>query len=400
MNQLRVLHVIPSVSLKQGGPSFALPLFTGSVAGQGATVTVATSDDDGPNVRLDVPLNQIIPGPGAASYIYFQRDIGFYKVSWGLARWLRSHVADYDAVHIHALFSFSSFAAARAARRAGVPYVVRPLGVLNQWGLENRRRVVKHWSLKAVELPILRGAAAIHYTAEAERREAAAAHPDIAALPSIIIPIPVETPPVADPGELAARFSITAGRRVILFLSRLDRKKGIELLLSAFQKIRADFPDALLVLAGSGEQAYVENLREKARSLGCERDIFWPGFVAGHDKAVLLAGATMFVLPSFSENFGIAAAEALAAGIPSIISKEVAIAADAIAANAAIAVDCNAKEIASAIRQLFQDETLRQTLRERGRAFVAQHLSPEAVGLELIQLYRSISKKSEYECAS
>src|SRR5256714_2353929 len=247
---LRVLHVIPSVSPTQGGPSFALPLFTSAIAQQGATVTVATTDDDRPGSRLDVPLNEFVPGKGGATYIYFRKNTEFYKISRGLGRWLRRHVGEYDVVHIHALFSFASFAAARAARRAGVPYIVRPLGVLNRWGLENRRRFVKRWSLKTIELPILRGAAAIHYTAEAERTEAAAAHPDIASLRSAVIPIPVEPTPSTRAMDIQTRFPITAGRRVILFLSRLDRKKGIELLLSAFQELRQEFPDALLVIAG------------------------------------------------------------------------------------------------------------------------------------------------------
>jgi hypothetical protein len=132
-------------------------------------ITVATTDDDELATRLNVPLQQLVGEPDGTMRIYFRRNADFYKSSWTLARWLRLNVADYDAVHTHALCSFSSFAVARAARRAGVPYVVRPLGALNRWGLKNRRRILKQWSLRWVELSILRGAAAIHYTAEALR---------------------------------------------------------------------------------------------------------------------------------------------------------------------------------------------------------------------------------------
>ena len=262
---LRVLHVIPSVSPKHGGPSVALPLFARALARQNVKVTIATTDDDGPGARLDVPLDEVISRPGEPDYIYFRKNTEFYKISRTMARWLRHHVADYDIVHIHALFSFSSFAAARAARRARVPYIVRPLGVLNEWGMENRRRFLKQWSLKIVELPILRGAAAIHYTAGAERREAAAAHPEIVSLRSVVIPIPIAVVPGGEAAQVHKRFSVTASRRIILFLSRLHPKKGIELLLSAFQEIRGEFPDALLVVAGSGEENYVHSLRQKAR---------------------------------------------------------------------------------------------------------------------------------------
>jgi len=392
---LRVLHVIPSVSPKHGGPSVALPLFARAVAGQGATVTIATTDDDGPARRLDVPLAELVPGPGEANYIYFRKATESYKVSLGLGRWLRGHIRDYDVVHIHALFSYSSYAAARAARRAGVPYIVRPLGVLNRWGLENRRRLLKRWSLRLVELPILRGAAAIHYTAEAEREEAAEAHPDIGTVRSAVIPIPVGLAPLFDATEAAKRFPITADRRIILFLSRLHPKKGIELLLQAFAQLRAEFPRILLVVAGSGEPGYVQALREKGRALGCERDIFWPGFVAGDDKAALLAAATLFILPSFSENFGIAAAEALAAGVPSILSDQIAIAREAERENAAMIVSCDENALVQAMRQLLSGDALCQQLGENARRFVERNFSMEAVGAALIQLYESVSQKKD-----
>ena len=391
MTTVRVLHVIPSVSPKHGGPSVALPLFARALARHNVGVTIATTDDDGPGARLVVPLNEIVSAPGEPDCIYFRRNTEFYKTSWTMARWLRRHVADYDVVHIHALFSFSSFAAARAARQARLPYIVRPLGVLNEWGMENRRRFLKQWSLKIVELPILRGAAAIHYTAEAERREAAAAHPEIASLRSVIIPIPIEVGQRGDAAHFHARFAVAANRRIILFLSRLHPKKGIELLLSAFREIRGEFPDALLVMAGSGEESYVETLRQKARELGGDGHVLWPGFVAGEDKAALLAAATLFVLPSFSENFGIAAAEALAAGVPSILSEHVAIAQDTASADAALVVPCGIAAIAEAMRQLLRDKALRDRLGVQGRALIEKRFSPDAIGKQLDELYGSVT---------
>ena len=389
MSTLRVLHVIPSVSPKQGGPSIAIPLFARALAPYDLEITIATTDDDGPGGRLDIPLERVVPGPGKANYIYFRKSTEFYKVSRTLVKWLNRSVADYDVVHIHALFSFSSFAAARAARRARVPYVVRPLGVLNEWGMQNRRRLVKRWSLKMIELPILRGASAIHYTAEAERREAATAHPEIASFRSVVIPIPIEPGQPSDPSRFYDRFPVAAQRRVILFLSRLDPKKGVELLLAAFREIRDEFPDALLVVAGSGEKTYGESLRQKANDLGCDRDVLWTGFIAGEEKAALLAAASLFVLPSYSENFGIAAAEALAVGIPSILSEHVAIAHDAAAAGAALIVPCQAGDIAKGMRELLSDGAWRERLGVQSRALIRERFSLEAVGAQLMELYQS-----------
>lgn len=390
---MRVLHVIPSVSSKHGGPSVALPLFARALARYDIPVTVATTDDDGRGMRLEVPLGRVVPGLGETESIYFRKNTEFYKTSWPLARWLNRHVADFDLVHIHALFSFSSWAAARAARRAKVPYIVRPLGVLNEWGMANRRRFVKRWSLRIVELPILRHAAAIHYTAEAEAREAALAHPEIASLRSVIIPIPMESACTGDASGFYERFPKATGRRIVLFLSRLDRKKGVELLLTAFQEVRKKFPDALLVIAGAGEEGYAEHLEQRARELGCESDLIWTGYVEGDAKAAVLAAATVFALPSYSENFGVAAAEALAAGIPVLLSDRVALAEDVRAADAGVVVECTAKAIAEGLELLLPEAELRARLGERGREFARERYSPDTVGRKLKSLYESVVKE-------
>src|SRR5207247_2285355 len=144
---MKVLHVIPSLSLKHGGPSVALPLIARSLVNQTIQVDVATTDDDGPGCRMNVPLGQRIERDGYGLF-HFRKQTEFYKCSWPFARWIRRHATDYDLLHIHALFSFTSVVAARAALRCGLPYLIRPLGVLNRWGMENRRRVLKSLSMR------------------------------------------------------------------------------------------------------------------------------------------------------------------------------------------------------------------------------------------------------------
>ena len=169
--RIRALHVIPSLSLKHGGPSYAVRAMARALATVDVDVTIATTDDDGSDARLKVKIGEPMKEEAATIY-YFRRNILPYKVSFGLARWLKSNVAEFDVVHVHALFSYSSTAAALGARRQRVPYIVRPLGVLNRWGLENRRAFLKQISLRLVELPMLTHAAAIHYTSEIEKLEA------------------------------------------------------------------------------------------------------------------------------------------------------------------------------------------------------------------------------------
>jgi glycosyltransferase involved in cell wall biosynthesis len=388
--KIRVLHVIPSVSKKHGGPSYAIVLLAKASQQLPIEITVATSDDDGGRARLKVPLGRPIERDGIIHF-FFRRDLVPYKISFSLTRWLNHHVGDFDVVHIHALFSFSSLVAARAARKRGVPYVVRPLGVLNRWGLENRRPLLKRLSLRLIELPILRRAAAIHFTSEAERREAVSTSSDVASLQSFVIPIPVETEHGAGSTErFLAEYPQVRGKKVVLFLSRIDQKKGIELLMEAFAVVRRSEPNLLLVIAGNGGSRYIDSLRVQAAELNISSDVLWTGFLGPADKASAYAAASVFVLPSHSENFGIAAAEALAAGVPCVLSDQVALSDYLQNDDSALVVPCESEAIANAIGELLSRPEMRARLASRGRQVAAERFSSQAVGKALLDMYRSM----------
>lgn len=373
-----------------------MPVIARALWMQGVRTTVATTDDDGPGARLDVAPGQITANEQGVETIYFRKDTEFYKVSFGVHRWLRRHIGEFDAVHIHALFSFSSVAAARSARRARVPYVVRPLGVLNRWGVENRRRLVKRWSLRYVERPILLHAAALHFTSEAEKREAIETVPEAAGVPSAVIPLPVEVPRCSVGAKgFWDEFPAAREGQVILFLSRIDPKKGVELLLEVFQSICTRIADALLVIAGGGEAGYVRSLKLRAEQMGIDDRIIWTGFLAGERKAAAFAAATVFVLPSYSENFGIAAAEALAAGVPSVLSHQVGLADEVANAGAAIVTRCDVRELADAIELILCDDRIRNELATKAKAFVQSYYSLEAVGEQLVTLYRRVINRAD-----
>jgi glycosyltransferase involved in cell wall biosynthesis len=393
---MTVLHVIPSLSPRHGGPSVALPVIARALVRQGIAVTIATTDDHGAGETFATELGAYIADSHGVRSIYFHRNTGFYKFSWGLTQWLRRHVNEFDLVHIHALFSYSSVAAARLAHRARVPYIVRPLGVLNRWGLVNRRRLLKQASLRYIELPILRQAAAIHFTSESERREAALADPAIGTLPSTVLSLPINAEAVrnGDVRLFHERFPEARGREVVLFLSRIDQKKGIELLLHAFRTVQSEFPKALLVVAGSGEAGYLSSLRVLAEKLQVSRHVLWAGFLSGADKAAVLAAATLFVLPSYSENFGIAAAESLAAGVPTILTEGVALADEVAAARAGIVVPAEPEAIASAIRKLLSEPDTREAFGLKGKALADDRFSENRCGRALKELYESVVKGS------
>ena len=384
---LRVLHVIPSIGPLRGGPSFVLRTMAKGLAARGVDVHVATTDDNGP-FRLDVPFNIPIRKDGV-TYWYFPRQTSFYIFSYPMARWLAEHIPAYDLVHIHALFSFPVAPAAYWAARHDVPYIVRPLGTLNRWGVSNRRRWPKKLSLHLIERRILAKASAVHFTSEQESVEAREAA-NIGRF--FVIPNPVDLKCGERellPGQLQSQYPQLQGRRVVLFLSRLDQKKGLDLLLPAFASLRRQVNDVALVLGGAGETAFVAGLRQMTRTLGIEQDVIWTGFIDGDRKLGALAGSTVFVLPSYSENFGIAVVEAMACGLPVVVSDQVAVHREIAAAGAGVVVPCKPQDLGGAIlRLLSQPEVCKQMA--RSGIDLAGRFSTAVVTERLLQAYHAL----------
>jgi glycosyltransferase involved in cell wall biosynthesis len=383
--RLRVLHVIPSVAASNGGPSKAIAQMEQALAGLGVEVVTATTDDDGRGRRLDLAA-QAASAPQGGSRLYFAKQTDAYKVSLPLLAWLRAHVRDFDLVHVHALFSFAPVAAALVARDAGVPYIIRPLGVLNRYGMVHRRSRFKALSMRLLENRLLRDAAAVHFTAEQERIEA-----EMLGVPMRARVVPLGIEPVA---VASARLFLDAfpglGERRLLFLSRVDRKKNIEALLGALALSRQSIPDLSLVVCGDGDPGYLAELKTLASRLGVADAVLWAGHVQGALKASAFAAAELFVLPSFSENFGIAAVEALSAGLPCVLGQGVAVSEQISAAQAGLAVEPTAAAVSAAINQLLGDpERLRQA-GVRARALAESDYSLAAMGRGLLAMYETV----------
>lgn len=357
----------------------------------GIYVDVVTTDDDGPSKRLNRLLGQPLFEDDDnlhGAHWYFHKDTEFYKCSWSFARWIGNQVHQYDLVHIHALFSFASVVAARAAYRAGVPYIVRPLGTLSPYGLRERRALLKRWSLRWIESGLLRRASAVHVTSEQERVDVEALGFEVRCL---VIPLGF-APVLETTGSelMASQFPQLSGKQVVLFLSRLDPKKNAEALIDAFALIATEFSDCDLVLAGAGEPAYAAQLREFAARSPASQRIHWLGHIQGEAKSSLLAGASLFVLPSFSENFGIAAAEALSAGLPCVLADGVAIAKTVASAGAGLVTGSDAESIAVAMRKILSDDSLRNVMSANARALALREYSASAMATRLQALYNQI----------
>lgn len=381
---MKILHVIPSLSPNRGGPSVAIRAMAEAVTCNGIEVHVIATDDGQAHstISLEVPLVE-----NDVTYRYFRRQIGFYTFSWPLTRWLWQHVHEYNLLHIHSLFSYATLPAAWFAYWRGVPYIIRPLGHLNRWGMENRRANLKRFSLRWIEGPILQRATMIHFTCEQERLEAQ----DVGITGSAVIaPLGIDTTPFQQlpPVEAFIAFHPKTQNKVrLLFLSRIDPKKGLDLLLSAFAQLRQSYSDIVLVIAGDGNAAYLTELKALTQQLGIADAIIWTGFLTGQAKLAALAAADLFVLPSYSENFGIAVVEAMAAGLPVVISDQVGIHHEVSKSNAGLVTPCTKEPLVAALRKLIANASQRQRLGSNGRQLVNEFFSQEAMTRRLSAMY-------------
>jgi glycosyltransferase involved in cell wall biosynthesis len=373
---MRVLHVIPSIGPLRGGPSVAIGVMTWALRAAGVEVDVATTNDNDTEL-LQVPIGQPVDEAGVR-YWYFERTAHPYTTSAGLARWLRGHARDYDIVHAHALFSFATSVTAMAARRSRVPYIVRPLGTLATYGLA-QHSLLKRASWLMLERRLLRHAAGVHFTSEAEKLEAAR----LGSWRSFVVPLGVE--PFA--GRTAA--AADGDRLNYLYLGRIHPKKRVELLLNAFAQVLQTAPNATLTIAGTGDHAYVRSLHDAAGQHGIAEAIHWTGHVAGLNKVRLLEAANAFVLPSINENFGIAAVEALAAGVPVVLTRGVAIYKEVEDRGAGMVVDDDAMSLAAGMLYL-RPGTARVAMAQRALSLAQDRFSLPSMQQGLLTMYKRV----------
>jgi glycosyltransferase involved in cell wall biosynthesis len=247
--------------------------------------------------------------------------------------------------------------------------------------------IAKRASFALIERPLIEAASAVHFTSRAEQMEAESLR---LTCRGVIIPLGIDISNVsrATAGGGCAR--LADGPR-LLFLSRIDPKKNLEGLLHAVAVLQSRYPKLMLDIAGGGDPDYVVSLKALAAGLQVSDRIRWHGHLDGHHKAEILANATAFVLPSFSENFGIAAVEALAAGLPCIVSREVAVHEEIMKANAGVVVGTDPASIAAGIESLLANQLEYPALRSAARNVASEKFSLAGMGERLETLYRSIA---------
>ena len=377
---MRVLHVIPSVAERSGGPATAIVPLCRALQQHGVEVLLVTTDAGMNGAGGQESHYRGVPAK------FFPSQLGeSFKYSRPLGTWLNSHIHEFGLAHIHAVFNHSSIAAAHVCRKAAVPYVVRPLGTLEPWSMTQksvRKRVFWQVAGKAM----LRNAAAVHYTTDAEKNSTE----NLLGLNhGKVIGLGVEVNSCAKE-KLAQHFPDLATQPYVLVMSRLHPKKGLDILMDAFLALGEKFGHWRLVIAGDGPSDHVSKLKEMAAIT--DRIIF-TGWLEGEQKDAVLSSASLLVLPSRQENFGMCVMEALARAVPVLVSPHVNLAHEIVLANAGWIATVNKDALTTRLAEALGDEEER-AVRGRAGKQLSMKYSWESAAKSLVELYTAIQNRA------
>lgn len=386
---MRILHITPSYypATHWGGPIFSLrTLVQGLARTPDAQVRVITTDTSGPAPRHPLPRGHMVFPPGYD--VHFSRRMAGVSIAPGLLWQLGRGLAWADVVHLTGTYSFPTLPTLLATRLADKPLVWSPRGALQasyEWSGARRRRLKRAWELACRALAGTR--CVLHATAPAEE---AASRALLGPISTCVIPNGVDIP-----AQMPIRRYKPEGVLRLLYLGRLDPKKGIENLFQSLALL-SEVP-LTLKLCGTGAPAYVMSLRALARELRISHQLEFTGHVDAERKNAAFQMCDVCVLPSHSENFGMALAEALGHGLPVIASRSTPW--EAVETRQCGLWRDNAPQSLAAAIARIADMDL-QAMGIRGRAWVKCEFSADAVAARMLEVYRSFGERDARPAAA
>jgi glycosyltransferase involved in cell wall biosynthesis len=354
----------------------------------GMDVEVATTDVDGPGGRLteaDLPKDSVtvhlFPG-GTWESLKYSRDLG---------RWLNAHACEYDIIQTHSNWNYPVAAACQAANRAGVPYVIRPCGMLSDYTWQKSKwRKRAWWWLR--ERGNVRNAAGFHVTSREERQEVLRLG---VTAPVDVIPLGIgndawETP--VDLHWLRQQCPRAGNRPIVLFLSRLHPKKGVtDYLLPALAQLKTEAYLAIIGGEDSHAPGFVPQIENEIHRRCLDDKVALLGPILPHRRWAAFDGADLFVLPSHTENFGIVVPEAMARGKPVVVTTGVQFGEHVTASGGGIVVRPDVGELAASLDFWLADSSRRIRAGESGRRYIQNHFTWRQTAANLADLYDRVS---------
>jgi glycosyltransferase involved in cell wall biosynthesis len=398
---MRILLVIFGVAPRYGGLSVMGPELSRELMRQGHEVSIYTTDADGPG-HLDVPVDRPVISEGVKIHHFRGWSLpGTFVISPGLWRALRDTVTHYDVVHSWSVYGFANTAAAYWCRKRGVPHMVFPHGSLDPFLL--RRNPFRKWLFTKLfaERDYRLASAVLFNTAEEMRLASswpglrASAGQVVKGPKRFVVPVGIDAswlrePDLAAGERLRSKFPGLKGRRLVVCLGRINFKKGLDILAHAFARIARDRDDLHLVVAGPDSEGYGQKVRRWLADGGVLEKTTFTGGLQGEERLAAVQQAEVFALPSYTENFGGVVTEAMASGVPVVISDQVNIWPDVSRAEAGLIVPCDVEATAQALRAILEDPERGKQMGSNGRRWVAEHLPWTVVAAQMANAYEEV----------
>lgn len=381
---MNVLHVLPVMNPSHGGPPAVGARLAAAQASAGHAVCITYHDAPAQRREIDESLKPI-PGIEKVRLAPLSPRLRFGAIVPKATREaLRSHLAQADVVQLHGVWDPLLWQSAVEARRARVPYIITPHGMLDPWCLQ-QGRLKKAIALRLTFRKMLQRAACLHLLNDDEARLMS---PLGLSTPTRVIPNGVfleEIEPLPRPGTFFAQHPELNGGPFVLFLSRLHYKKGLDYLADAFAAVSQRVPRARLVVAGPDGGARAEFV-ERVKELGTTDRVHLVGPLWGSAKLAAMVDATCFCLPSRQEGFSMAILEALACGTAVVISDachfpEVA------HARAGAVVALQPQAIAAAISDLLENPQRAADAGRNGRQLVQDRYTWRSIADQSLDMY-------------
>jgi glycosyltransferase involved in cell wall biosynthesis len=408
---MRILHVIRSLDPHCGGPPAVLRELVPRQLQRGSEVTILATTEQAAGQIQKLPRAAFCDAMRAdpvltGAQIHLIRAYG-RKKPWATfayapssRQWLQRRLADPaqrpDVVHIHEVFVHLNASAARQAWQHGVPYGFAPYGCLDSGPLRMGSASLKRAFLGLVCKKAIRRAAFVQATSQFETEEL----PDWVPRELVrLVPHGVNMPQ-GDPQAAIARFHEqfpqTRNRRLLVSMARIHPIKRLHLAIDALAILRGSHPDLMLAIAGRDAGAAADLQRQIAR-LGLQDAVLFVGFADGQLKEGLFAAASLFVLPSSHENFGLVVLEAMARGLPAVVTAEVASRVYVDDSGCGMTVAGTPQALADAIRAVLNDHDPARG--EQAKQYIRQNLSWDAVVEQTDSLYREAVSRAHHNVA-
>jgi len=388
---MNILHIIPTLSPRAGGPTTVVIGLVKSQMKRGDKVIICTTDKDEPPIWTIIPQLKKIANEEGIVIKHFPAHTPLL-ISPRLFMWLFANIRKFDIIHIHSIYRFPSSIAALLSRLFNKPYIIRPHGSLDPFLYRQSKYslFIKRIYEKLIDSPNLKNATYVWFTSSVEKELTSYLKLQ---MNSIVIPNGIDFSRyehLPAYGNFRKEIGVSNETKLILFLGRINFKKGLDLLIPAFAKFLSEFPNSCLAIVGPDNENYLSKVKRWIIENNIEKNVIIKDSIEHKLVKQAYVDSDLFVLPSYTENFGMTVIESLACGCPVLISDKVNIYKDLEICSLVRITSLDIEEIKNKMVDFFKNGTISIEEKEKARLFIKEKYTYDTVIHEVYDIYKKV----------